>query len=161
MLTPITEEVVPNNWLIHYECNRGYLVLGIPWNHDKQHFLAKGLDTHNANSRRFWRREFVAISHWIHSNVISMVPFTQAVFFRCKFMAIFLLCNFFTLYPFYRAIFCVATGLTAVCFTTCMIQHMLSILIFILINLPWIEGKQQQHCFSIEGKSIVGIGYTQ
>ena len=28
------------------------------------------LDTHNANSRRIWRREFAAISCWIRSNVI-------------------------------------------------------------------------------------------
>ena len=124
---------------------------------------SKGLDTQNANLWWFWHREFVAILYWIRSNVISMVPFTQAVFFCCEFAANFLLHDFFALDPFYHAIFvwfCVATGLTAVCFTTCMIQHMLSILIYILINLPWIEGKQQQHCFSIEGKSIIGIGYT-
>ena len=81
---------------------------------------------------------------WIHGNFLSH--------------------DFFALDPFYHMIFvqfCGATALTAVCFTTCMIQHMLSILIYILINLPWIAGKQQQHCFSIEGKSIVGIGYTQ
>ena len=41
-------------------------------------------DTHKANSRRFWRREFAAISRWIRSNVISMVPFTHAAFFRRK-----------------------------------------------------------------------------
>ena len=59
--------------------------------------------------------------------------------------------------------FCVAAGLTAVCFTICMIQCVFSILIYsfnhILIKLPWIEDKQQ-HCFSIEDKSIISIGYT-
>ena len=39
------------------------------------------LDTHNANLPRFWHREFAAISRWIRSNVISMVPFTHAAFF--------------------------------------------------------------------------------
>ena len=82
-------------------------------------------------------------------------------------------CNLFTLQffnsrpPFIAQFFvqfCVATGLTAVCFTICMIQHVFSILIYsfnhIFIKLPWIEDKQQQHCFCIEGKSIIGIGYT-
>ena len=67
-----------------------------------------------------------------------MVSFTQAVFFCCEFAVMFLSHDFFTLDPFYRVIFvqfCVATGLTTVCFTTCMIQHVLSILIYIFINL--------------------------
>ena len=42
--------------------------------------------------------------------------------------------------------FCVATGLTAVCFTICMIQCVFSILIYsfnhIFIELPWLEDNQ-------------------
>ena len=34
-----------------------------------------------ALSAQFWHCKFTAISHWIHSNVISMVPFTHGAFF--------------------------------------------------------------------------------
>ena len=69
------------------------------------------LDTHNANSPRFWRRELGAISRWIHSYAISMVLFTHEAFFitnllwffcsRPLFIVRFLLC---------RVIFHVQTG---------------------------------------------------
>ena len=68
---------------------------------------------------------------WSHSHRQHYFTVNSWQFFYCMI--------FFALDPFYRAIFvqfCVATGLTAVFFTTCMIQHMLSILIYILINLP-------------------------
>ena len=46
------------------------------------HVICKAHDTHSANSRRFWRHEFAAISRWICSNAISMVPCTHSAFFR-------------------------------------------------------------------------------
>ena len=55
--------------------------------------------------------------------------------------------------------FRVATGWNYCMFYLWMIQCVFSILIYsfnhIFIKLPWIEDKQQQHSFSIEGKSII------
>ena len=72
--------------------------------------------------------------------------------------------DFITLLPFSLHDFLLQLVETAVCFTICLIHCVFSILIYsfnhIFIKLPWIEDKHQQHCFSIEGKSIIGIGYT-
>ena len=38
-------------------------------------------DTNSAFSQHFWHHEFITILCWIHSNVISMVPFTHTAFF--------------------------------------------------------------------------------
>ena len=118
-------------------------------------------DTHNANSRRFWHREFTVILPSIHCNAFPMVPCTLPAFFITNlqasqfyhFTALFIvqfLCDFV-----------LQLVETAVCFSICMIQCEFSILIYslyhIFIKLLWIEDK---HCSSIEGKNIVGIGYT-
>ena len=109
-------------------------------------------DIHNTNSWHFWCQEFAAmLFQWSHAHCqhFSSQFYHSTTLFIAQFYVQ----------------FCVATGLAAVCFTICMIQCVFSILIYtfshIFIKLPWIEDKQQQqHCFSIEGKSIVGIGYT-
>ena len=117
-------------------------------------------DTHTTRIRGVFE---VAISPSIHCNVFPMVPCTLPVFFLANLQMWFyhsttllivqFLCNFV-----------LQLVETAVCFIICMIQHVFCILIYsfnhIFIKLSWIEDKQQQHFFSIEGKIIACIGYT-
>ena len=117
-------------------------------------------DTHDANSRRFWRRDIAVDSLLCFSNG----PMHTASIFCCKFTDVTILSLYYT---FNHVILCdsmLQLVETAVCFTICMIQHEFSILIYslnpIFIKLSWIEDKQQQHCFSTEGKIIICIGYT-
>ena len=128
------------------------------------HDSTKGLDTQNTNLQWFWHCKFAAISPLICCNAFSMVPCTLPAFSiaNSQMLQFYRSTTLFILQFFVQ--FCVATGLTADVLPFCVILHVFSILIYafnhIFIKLPWIEDKQQQHSFCIEGKSILGIGYT-
>ena len=105
--------------------------------------------THNAHDTQW---EFLML--WYHPQFIAMLFQWSHAHYK-----------FYHYYPFNCMIFCdfvLELVETAVCFTICMIQHVFSILSYsfshIFIKLLWIEDKQQQHCFSIEGRIIIYIG---
>ena len=123
--------------------------------------LSNAHDTHNANSWDFWLHKFAAISPSIHCNAFPVVPCTLQAFFIANLQT----SQFYHSTNLFIAWFLCSCVLqlveTAVCFTICMIQCVFSILIYsfnhICIKLPWIEDKHQQHFYSTEVKSIVGI----
>ena len=121
-------------------------------------------DTHNVNLWHFWCCDIAMILPSIHCNAFPMVPCTLPVFFIVNSQALWFIQSTTLLITQLLGNFVLQLVETAVYFTICMIQHMFSILIYsfnhIFIKLSWIEDKQQQHCFSIEGKNIVCIAYT-
>ena len=108
--------------------------------------LNKAYDTHNTNLLHFWCYKFAMILPSICCNAFSMVPCTLPAVFITNLQMLQFYHSTTLFITWFFVWFCVATGLTAVCFTICMIQHIFSILIYlfnhIFIKLPWIEDKQ-------------------
>ena len=88
--------------------------------------ICKGYDTHKANLQHFWHCKFTVISPSICCNAFPMVPCTLPAFFIVNSQTLQFYCSTTLFIMQFFVQFCAATGLTAVCFTICMIQHVLA-----------------------------------
>ena len=126
--------------------------------------LGKAHDTQNVNLWHFWHSKFTVISPLICCYAFPMVPCTLPAFFITNLQTLSFYCSTILFIAWFLYYFLLQVVETAVCFTICMIQCVFSILIYsfnhIFQTLPWIDDKHQEHCFSIEDKSIVGFGCT-